>query len=57
MSPEIPIYGGKSNMFSDNTNMLLECKITNTNATTGSTFTLEGRVGTGGLLKNVYIIK
>ena len=53
--PELPIYGNKPNSFCDNTNMILYADIVNTNATANCTFKFEGRVGTGGAIKNLYI--
>jgi hypothetical protein len=54
--PELPIYGNKPNSFTDNTNMMMYADIVNTNdASADSTFKFEGRVGTGGCIKNLYI--
>lgn len=55
MSPEIPIYGGKEGLFCDCTNMILECKIKNTNATAANSLTLEPKTGTAGLVQNLYV--
>jgi hypothetical protein len=53
--PELPIYGNKPNSFTDNTNMMMYADIVNTNATANCTYKFEGRVGTGGCIKNLYI--
>ena len=54
--PELPIYGNKPNSFCDNTNMIMYADIVNTlDVDDTDTFKFEGRVGTGGCIKNLYI--
>jgi len=53
--PRIPIYGNKPGWFSNNTDMIIRADVYNSNATAACTFTFEGRVGTGGVIKNMYL--
>jgi hypothetical protein len=53
LGPELPVYGNKPNSITNTQDMLLIADIVNTN--TGAKFVLEGRAGTGGCIKNLYI--